>query len=496
MTRNKQAAIGCLVILAFLFLCGIVFVLIPTSSENGDVVSGTIEPSSTSSAAIDSATAITSLSPSPTSELIPSLTPISLPTRNPSPLPTSTPPVATLPLEIRSASGWTFTVDSIEQFPVIEAETKRYRPEHDVFAVFIGTLGNFSDEDSCLSGDEFVIIDANGNRYEMNTDLLDELKSRYERDYPGFFLGQCVDYDTTSESFLVFDVPLDSSLSLNIEDTSVTIGQLASYGEVVTSETLTPSPVPTLASNTDPQPTTSPQPEDTGDVVAQAILNTNANLRSGPGTDNEVVRVGTAGETYPVYARTFDGWLLLDTAGETWVASSLSTLDRELSHIPIWNGEPIAASSGVSQSNIANGLGVSRDDFYKVFLDVNGLFEFEFEPTENLSNGQPRVIGEMTGTKALIELIGPPNDLYRASLMTIMPTDPVDIVDISFVSLAFTKILFPTWNEADDWFTESLEETSQTGEKVTLVHEGKVLELRVIREVGIMLFSVTVEGYG
>lgn len=493
MSKNKLTGIGCLVVLAFLFLCSIVFVLIPTSSEDRNDASSSSEPLSTSRDDTASATAITSSSPTPSSEPIPSPTPIPLPTHSPSPSATSTPPVATLPLEIKSASGWTFTVNSIDQLPIVEAETKRYRPENGIFAVFIGTLSNFSDEDSCLTGDAFAIMDANGNQYEMNAELLDELKSTYERDYPGFFLGQCVDYDATGETFLVFDVPQDSPLSLKIENTSVNIGQLAAYRLVIASEIPTPSQVPTLALNTDPQPTTNPQPEDTGHVVAQAILNTNANLRSGPGTDNEVARVGTAGEAYPVYARTFDGWLLLDSAGKTWVASSLTTLDIEESQIPIWDGKPIATSSNATQSSIAAGLGVSREDFYEVFVDVNGLFEFK--PAVELSNRQPRVIGEMIGTKAVIELIGPPNDLYKASLLTIMPITQDDITAISVVTLAFLKIAVPTWDGAGDWATSSLDQISRTGEPMTTVHENKVLKLEVIDEVGIMLLSVTAEGY-
>lgn len=335
----------------------------------------------------------------------------------------------------------------------------------------------------------------------MNADLLDELKSRYERDYPGFFLGQCVDYDATDETFLVFDIPQDSQLSLRIEDSSVNIGQLAAYQLVATSETPTPSQVPTLdptevptlTSNIDPQPTTTLQPDNTDAAVAYVVLDTNANLRSGPGTDNEIVRVGTAGETYPVYARTFDGWLLIDIEGKTWVASSLTTLDREQSQIPIWDGNPIATSSNETQSSISAGLGVSRENFYEVFVDVNGLFEFQ--PAVELSNGQPRVIGEMIGTKAVIELIGPPNDLYKASLLTIMPITQDDITAISVVTLAFLKIAVPTWDGVADWFTSSLDQIDQTGEAVTTVHDNIVLKLEVIDELGIMLLSVSAEGY-
>jgi hypothetical protein len=378
--------------------------------------------------------------------------------------------------------------------PSVESETKRYRPENGVFTVLIGTLGNLTDENECLTGDDIILVDSGGNQYEMNADLLDELKSRYNRDYPGFFVGQCLDYDATAETFLVFDVPGRASLSLKLEDTSAYIGQAEAYGQAVALETRTSSQTPTQTVDLGSQVATpSLQPIERSAVIAQAVLNTNANFRSGPGTEHEVIATGTVGETYPIYARTPDGWLLLDTVGKTWVASSLTTLDQEQDLIPIWDGNPIESSQVAATPPIVIGLGVSRNDFFEVFAPPIGTFEFE--PPSELRNGVPRVFGTTPDTSMVLELIGPPDDLYQASLITIIPTEDTEIVEVGVMTAAFVNIAIPTWDGASDWFIDNLDKAMQTGE-ASIVHEGTVFEITVIRELGIMLTSVVAEGYG
>lgn len=493
MSKNRQALTGCLIIVAFLFLCGIVFVLIPTPSDDADESTERGETSSVARSNTVSATAIPSSTP------VPSATPV------------PTPDAVSLPLEIKSSSGWTLTVESIEQFPSIEAESKRYRPENGIFAVFIGTLGNFSDEDGCLEGDKVVIVDSSGKEYEMDSDLLDELKSKYERDYPGFFLGQCLDYDATEETFLVFDVPNNSSLSLKLEGTSAHLGKLEAYESVAILHTPTPSrehtqtPLPVATQTPAPAstqvsgtnslfPTTTPRSTDIAVSVAQAVLNVNANLRSGPGTDFEVVGTGTAGETYPVYARTPDGWLLLDTIGDTWVASSLTTLETEQSIIPIWDGQPIESGVNNSQPAPISGIGVSLNDFVEVFALPDGLFEFE--PPSELINGEQRVFAQTPDTTAILELIGPPTDLYQATLITGFPTNDTSLVEVSVITAAFVKVAIPSWGGASDWFMDNILEASQTDGKASTVHDDKVLEITIIKELGIIMFGVRAEGYG
>lgn len=477
MSKNTKGGLGCLVIVALVLICGAIFIMIPDSPEN----------ESTTSELGGTASIVTS-SPAVTATSSPTFTPV--PTSTPIP----TPNVAELPLQISSNNGWTLTVDSIEQLSSIDSETKRYRPENGVFVVLIGTLGNLTDENACLTGDDIVLVDSDGNQYEMNADLLDELKLRYNRDYPGFFLGQCLDYDTTAETFLVFDVPGRASLSLKVEDTSAYIGQVEAYEQEVALGTPTPPQTPTQVVDLSSQlATPSLQPIDRSPGVTQAVLNTNANFRSGPGTEHEVISTGRAGETYPVYARTSHGWLLLDTVGKTWVASSLTTLDREQDLIPIWDGNPIESSQVAVTPTVIIGLEVSRNDFFEVFTPPTGTFEFE--PSSELRNGVPRVFGATPDTTMLMELIGPPDDLYQASLIANIPTEGAAVVETSVMAAAFVSVAIPTWDGANEWFADNLEEAMETGEAST-VHEGKVLEITIIRELGIMALSIRVEGYG
>jgi LysM repeat protein len=134
-----------------------------------------------------------------------------------------------LPKEIRSNDGWVFTIHRIDLLHSIDGILERYGPENGIFLVMIGTVSNFTDQNGCIYGGDFL-LHAGAEQYAMRKEILNAAKNIYDLDYPGFFLGQCVDYDKTVESYLVFDIPIDgSNLRLQIKDTETPIGQIPNF---------------------------------------------------------------------------------------------------------------------------------------------------------------------------------------------------------------------------------------------------------------------------
>jgi len=59
----------------------------------------------------------------------------------------------------------------------------------------------------------------------MSSEIAGAIHSVYGLDYPGFILGQCLDYDDTVDSFLIFDVPVQSTdLWLGLDGAETRLG--------------------------------------------------------------------------------------------------------------------------------------------------------------------------------------------------------------------------------------------------------------------------------
>lgn len=187
-----------------------------------------------------------------------------------SPAPSATPTTQfhlTLPQEVRNNEGWVFTVNRVELLQSIDATSQRYRPERGVFLVMLGTVSNFTDRDACIYGRDFTLRNSS-EVYEMSSGVVEAAKEIYALDYPGFFLGQCVDYDETEDSYLVFDVPTGANdLWLCLDDAEIPLGQISSLLQatpiaVITPRlTNTPRPAtPTPHNTATPQADLSPAP--------------------------------------------------------------------------------------------------------------------------------------------------------------------------------------------------------------------------------------------
>lgn len=183
-------------------------------------------------------------------------------TRNPLSVPTATPALfynLILPQEVKSADGWVFAVNRIELLNAIDTPSQRYKPKNGTFLVMIGKVSNLTDKDGCIHGEDFVLRNG-AQKYEMAREIVDAVKDIYHIDYPGFVLGQCLDYDRSADSYLVFDAPKDGNdLWLLLKDAEVQIGQMSNLSTVTPTTVVTPIPGPTDT----PTPAPTPTPIDT-----------------------------------------------------------------------------------------------------------------------------------------------------------------------------------------------------------------------------------------
>lgn len=110
--------------------------------------------------------------------------------------------------------------------------------------------------------------------------------------------------------------------------------------------TLTPIPEPTP-----PPAAHDPTPESLEAEATEptATFLSNVNIRSGPGTEFEVIGQAMAGEVVPVYGVS-NGWVQLDEAGTRWVGSTVVELSDAGDLIPITRG---AGSETTSPAPVA-----------------------------------------------------------------------------------------------------------------------------------------------
>jgi len=190
------------------------------------------------------------------------------PTSTFTPTPTSTPTpsfVLLLPQELRSNEGLVFSVNRVDFLTSIDDPAQRYAPQNGIFLWLVGTVNNSTNEYNCVHGDEFTLRN-DEKKYQMSREIAEAIHNVYDLDYPGFFLGQCLDSNETTNSFLIFDAPKEAEdLWLELGNTKIQIGQLSTLMEVTPIPFIPPTPLPTntpLPTDT-PLPTNTPMPTST-----------------------------------------------------------------------------------------------------------------------------------------------------------------------------------------------------------------------------------------
>ncbi len=139
-----------------------------------------------------------------------------------------------------------------------------------------------------------------------------------------------------------------------------------------------------------------------------------------------------------------------------------------------------------------SGIGVSRKAIQSIYEDPDIGFNFEFAP---LADGTPRVMGTSDSGSGLasVELIGPPQNLTKATFIIFLPNDAPDVVarnsDYLFL---FVKLAVPTWDQGTDWVTNNLEIASARGE-VRTQHGPLKIRFRILKGLAMATLTIDVE---
>lgn len=123
----------------------------------------------------------------------------------------------------------------------------------------------------------------------------------------------------------------------------------------------------------------------------------------------------------------------------------------------------------------AAGLGVTRAQLQEVYTRAGFTFD---EPSE-LATGEPRVIGEAPN-RSIIELIGPADDIVRASVIVPVPRDDQAGREVSAVYITglIQQVAPEHLQEISAWLGERLGD-QEDGDLVTGVYRSKVTVIPV-----------------
>ena len=262
------------------------------------------------------------LPPTPTATATARATATATPSRTPTPTPTATatltPTVAVTPTQAVTPTGTiTTTGTPTATLPEINATvpvTANLRAGPDISFALVGTVNGGQ-------GIRIVAADASGNWY-----LLDN----------GAWIA----------TFLVEGAPTDlpiatDELIASLPDPTTLTNTVAITGTTAITSTATPTATNAIT----PTPTTAPAggglilvPTPTPTIAASIppTVTTDANLRSGPGTEFPIIGGTITGQVLEIVARNADAsWYLLSNGG--WVAAFLVSSPPAAATIPLFN---------------------------------------------------------------------------------------------------------------------------------------------------------------
>lgn len=138
------------------------------------------------------------------------------------------------------------------------------------------------------------------------------------------------------------------------------------------------------------------------------------------------------------------------------------------------------------------GIGVSRASIQSVFADPD--IGFKFESSSNV-DGQPRVMGTSRNGLAILELIGPSEDLAQATIIIAVPNDDEGVLVENVIYLAgLLKVAVPGWENSEDWLYDSITILADTG-KVTTTYEDVIITLEGTKEIGLVTLIIEAQGW-
>ncbi len=270
-------------------------------------------------------TTIATLACEPASTDFLQITPTPRPTATP--LPDSSDPnyVLTLPKEVKSSGGAVFTLKRVELLKSIETPTQTYAPQNGIYLWLIGTAGNLADKRLCIRAQDFAVLNGS-ERYEMRVEEAEALYKLSNLPYPDFYLGHCLDKGQTVDSFLIMDVSKEAGdLWLTLGDGKARLGRTAAL--------IAATPLPVVAW---PEATALPTSGQAGAPLVTAV-NTDVNIRSGPGTGYAVIGLLRTGQSLEIVGRSADSawWQVSTPQGLGWVAAKVTVASNVDERVPV-----------------------------------------------------------------------------------------------------------------------------------------------------------------
>lgn len=132
------------------------------------------------------------------------------------------------------------------------------------------------------------------------------------------------------------------------------------------------------------------------------------------------------------------------------------------------------------------GLGISYDQLMNYLSN-----SFKMGKSIPL-NGQDRYIGQTSDGLLTLELIGDKQNIIQAGLIIGIPNDNSKaIITNSAILLRFLKNAVPEWPNSADWATNTINKiNNSTIEKEKKVYRNKIIEISVLRNMGMILISI------
>lgn len=362
------------------------------------------------------------------------------------PVPTLTKTPIVLPLVIPSP-GWIFEIQNFYVHEKLERDSgNAIVPNNGVFLVMIGTLRNQSSESGCQTTSAWDVVNLNtGKEYDYSFSAEDPIKNLYNVDTPGSFLGTCLDSEEEKRLFVVFDVDPEAELILRFRksENGQPI-QLSSAFSLANASTATPTTTPT--STVTPTPTVTNTPTNTPTPTETLIP-----------------------ETATAYAE-----------------ATQKALDMTATVVAEQQYEQTATSEALNTL----GLGISRSEIRDFYSDLG----FEFESGVPV-DGQPQIIGTSDGGLALLQIIGPSENVTNVSMIAFATID--NDVENTLNGLYFINLLSlitPGWEGSSDWFIDNLEIGANSANDVYTVqqnYQGIKVKMTTDKSLGSIILEFT-----
>ncbi|GAB4454625.1 MAG: hypothetical protein Kow00120_24410 [Anaerolineae bacterium] len=137
-----------------------------------------------------------------------------------------------------------FSVEQVDIYRQIDSR----QPANGLFLVLAGTLSNPTPDTQCVYGGSIKLL-AGETEYALDDNILGALKNDYgNRDWPGYWRGQCVEGGANAPTFLAFDIPAGTTQAVLLFDGKpCAVVDLAGRTAITPTPSRTPSPTPTLA---------------------------------------------------------------------------------------------------------------------------------------------------------------------------------------------------------------------------------------------------------